>query len=95
MDILVLYRLYSQAMRLLIEITRKQHEKLQASAALHGRSVQDYVLERVLPADGEETALRELEDFLQPRIVAAKRGEWSDRTATKIFDSARERDSQD
>ncbi len=81
-------------MRLSIEITREQHQKLKASAALQGKSIKDYVLERAMPANDDETALRKLEDFLKPRLEAAKRGEWSDRTAAQIFDSVRERKNQ-
>lgn len=71
-------------MRLSIEITQEQHQKLKASAALQGKSIKDYVLERTLPDNDEEAALRELEDFLKPRIEAAKRGEWADQTVEEI-----------
>jgi uncharacterized protein (DUF1778 family) len=36
--------------RLSIEITLEQHQKLKAIAALRGKSIKDYVLERVLPS---------------------------------------------
>ena len=71
-------------MRLSIEITREQHQKLKASAALQGKSIKDYVLERTLPDTDEEAALRKLEDFLKPRLDAAKRGEWSEQTVDEI-----------
>ena len=62
-------------MRLSIEVTPEQHQRLKAVAALGGQSIKDYVLDRVLPdtltAD-EGEALRQLESFLEPRLVAAK-----------------------
>lgn len=60
-------------MRLSIEVTPEQHQRLKAVAALRGQSIKDYVLDRVLPetpaADG---ALRQLEAFLEPRLKAAQ-----------------------
>jgi four helix bundle protein len=70
-------------MRLSIEVTPEQHARLKAVAALRNQSIKDYVLERVLPPPPEtepqsgEEALRQLEEFLRPRIEAAGRGESS------------------
>ena len=36
-------------MRLSIEVTPEQHQRLKAVAALRGQSIKDYVLDRVLP----------------------------------------------
>ena len=71
-------------MRLSIDITKEQHKALKATAAMQGKSIKDYVLERTLP--DEEAALKELENFLKPRVEAAKRGERSDQTLNEIFD---------
>ena len=62
-------------MRLSIEVTPEQHQRLKAVAALRGQSIKDYVLDRVLPdtpAADKGEALRQLESFLEPRLVAAK-----------------------
>lgn len=53
-------------MRLLIEVSPEQHQRLKASAALQGKSIKDYVLEKTLPDLAEESALYELERFLKP-----------------------------
>jgi uncharacterized protein (DUF1778 family) len=77
--------------RLSIEITSEQHQRLKAVAALCGKSIKDYVLERVLPAFSEKAkqsdaqALHELEEFLRPRIEAAERGELSTKSVEQIF----------
>ncbi len=77
--------------RLSIELTEEQHQRLKAMAALHGKSIKDYVLERTLPdlpdrdSMTEEEALHQLEQFLKPRIEAAERGERSSRTPHQIF----------
>lgn len=62
-------------MRLSIEVTPEQHQRLKAVAALRGQSIKDYVLNRVLPETStkeEDEALRQLEAFLELRIKAAQ-----------------------
>jgi len=77
--------------RLSIEVTPEQHQRLKAIAALHGQTIKDYVLERVLPplsemdALSEEEALHQLETLLKPRIEAAERGEVVSKSVEQIF----------
>ena len=73
-------------MRLSIEVSPEQHQRLKASAALKGQSMKDYVLSRTLPAADEQAALQELEDFLRPRLAAAKQGDFSSKSVDDIFD---------
>ena len=64
-------------MRLSIEVTPEEHQRLKAVAALQGKSIKEYVLERVLPqkmTPEESQALQELEAFLEPRVRAAGLG---------------------
>ncbi len=81
--------------RLSIEVTPEQHQRLKAIAALHGKTIKDYVLERVLPplpemdSLSEEEALHQLERFLKPRIEAAERGEVIAKSVEQIFDEIR------
>ena len=75
-------------MRLSIEVTQEQHQRLKAVAALRGQSIKDYVLARVLPdmsAADEDEALRQLERFLEPRIEAAK-GALVKKSVEQIFE---------
>ncbi|MDZ7751135.1 MAG: DUF1778 domain-containing protein [Gammaproteobacteria bacterium] len=80
-------------MRLSIEVTPEQHQRLKAAAALQGQSIKDYVLERSLPNHEEQKALQELETFLEPRIAAAKKRELSTRTIDSIFDEVEKDES--
>ncbi len=75
-------------MRLSIEITPEQHQKLKAIAALQGKTIKDYVLERSLPnfGDDDSKALEALENFLKPRVKAAKNGDFSEKSVSDIFD---------
>ncbi|MGR8981714.1 MAG: antitoxin [Gammaproteobacteria bacterium] len=75
-------------MRLSIEITPEQHQRLKAVAALRGQSIKDYVLERVLlemSDSDEDNALRQLEVFLEPRIKAEE-GKSVNKSVMQIFE---------
>lgn len=75
--------------RLSIDITEEQHRRLKASAALEGRSIKEYVLERALGDAGVGDALGELAALLRPRIEAADRGDVSSRSVADIARRAR------
>ncbi|QPJ62216.1 MAG: antitoxin [Candidatus Nitronauta litoralis] len=82
--------------RLSIEVTPEQHKRLKAVAALQGKSIKEYVLERVLPplpemdSMSEEEAISRLEEFLKPRIEGARRGEFATRSVEQIFEDVRQ-----
>jgi hypothetical protein len=82
--------------RLSIEVTPEQHQRLKAVAALQGKTIKDYVLERALPplpdmdSMSEEEAVNKLEDFLNPRIEAARKGRFSSRSVEQIFEDVRQ-----
>jgi len=60
--------------RISIDVTDDEHKRLKAMAALRGKSIKDYVLERTLDTDEMEVAaLRELERLLDKRIRAARK----------------------
>ena len=75
--------------RISIDVTEDEHKKLKAVAALRGKSIKDYVIERTLGADSsDDAALRELEALLDGRIQAAQAGAISRRTAKAVFAEA-------
>jgi hypothetical protein len=75
--------------RISIDVTDDEHKKLKAMAALRGKSIKDYVLERTLSPDkADKAALKELEELLHIRIRAAKAGAVSRRTAAEVFAEA-------
>lgn len=72
--------------RLTIEITEQQHQSIKALAAMQGKSIKEYVMQRLLPlTPDEEQAMQELEDFLKPRIEAVERGEIVSTSVMTIF----------
>ena len=73
--------------RLTIEITEKQHQSIKALAAMQGKSIKEYAMQRLLPLNAdEEKAMQELEEFLKPRIEAAERGEVVSTSIRAIFE---------
>lgn len=75
-------------MRLSIEITPEQHQCLKAAAALQGKTIKAYVLERALSdmSNPGDTDLKALEALLKSRIEAAEKGAVSDQSVADIVD---------
>jgi hypothetical protein len=72
-------------MRLSIDITPEQHQCLEAAAALQGKTIKDYVLERALSdVGGADADKRALETLLKARIGAAAKGEISGKSVDEI-----------
>jgi hypothetical protein len=77
--------------RISIDVTSEEHQKLKAIAALKGKSIKDYVIERTLGSEEDASgmaALKELEALLDERIRGAKKGQVSRRTVGEIFKNA-------
>lgn len=73
--------------RLTIDVTEQQHQALKATAALEGKTIKQYALERLFPTSaGEEQALQELKALLAERIAEAQRGEVVEGAITDIAD---------
>ena len=75
--------------RISIEVTPHQHRRLKAVAALSGKSIEDYMLEKTLPIeDDEKLAIQELLEHLKPSIEQARRKELIDDSLNNIFQEA-------
>lgn len=73
--------------RLTIDITDQQHKNLKALAALQGKTIKQYTLERLFPGDADgDQAWRELSAMLRTRIDAGLAGEISAKSVYEIFD---------
>ena len=77
-------------MRISIEVTPDQHQQLKAAAALQGKSIKNYVLERTLPNSNEQKALNELEAYLKPRLDAVTNQPLSEKSVENIFDEVQQ-----
>ncbi len=73
--------------RLTIDITNQQHQSLKAVAALQGKSIKQYALERLFPEDANgDQAWRELKMLLGERIEQGLAGQISTQSIGSIVD---------
>ena len=71
--------------RLTIDVTDQQHQVLKANAALQGKTIKQYAIERLFPAAAdEEQAFQELKALLRTRLTEAERGEVLEQSAMEI-----------
>ena len=75
--------------RISIDVTKEEHKRLKALAALQGVTLKAYLLNNALDTqnEDEEKALAELEGFLMARIHRAEKEGVSKRSVDEIFDS--------
>lgn len=65
----------------------KQHQSLKALAALQGKTIKQYALERLFPGDVEgELAWEELKTLMNTRISEGLAGKLSTKTVGEILD---------
>lgn len=71
--------------RLTIDVTDQQHQTLKAMAALQGKTIKAYALERLFPPSvDEEEALQDLKALLLVRLAEAERVGAVDQSAAQI-----------
>ena len=71
--------------RLTIDVTDQQHQSLKAMAALQGKTIKEYAIERLFPAGSDEAqAVKELHALLGQRIAEADQGDVDTRSITEI-----------
>ena len=81
--------------RLTIDITDQQHQNLKAMAALQGKTIKQYTVERLFPANaGEDQAWKELKTLLGQRIEDGLSGDVSTKSIDAIVDEELGRDSR-
>ncbi len=73
--------------RLTIDVTDRQHQNLKALAALQGKTIKQYAVERLFPAEAEEDAAwQELKTLLGQRIADGLSGDVSTKNISAIVD---------
>lgn len=75
--------------RLTIDVTDQQHQNLKAMAALQGKTIKEYAIERLFPdASDEALALQELRALLEQRMAELGSGGVSAQSLVEIADDA-------
>ncbi|WP_421567024.1 antitoxin [Ochrobactrum sp. EDr1-4] len=73
--------------RLTIDISDKQHQSLKALAALQGKTIKQYALERLFPGDNDaDKAWQELKAIVETRVEEGLSGKVSNKTILEILD---------
>jgi Antitoxin ParD len=73
--------------RLTIDMTDQQHQSLKVLAALQGKTIKQYALERLFPGDTDaDRAWQELKTLLGRRIADGLAGKESTKGITEILD---------
>ena len=81
--------------RLTIDITDQQHQSLKALAALQGKSIKQYAIERLFSAQpGDDRAWQELKALLESRIAEGLAGGVSGLSFDAVVDEELSRESR-
>ena len=72
--------------RLSIDLTEQQHQSLKALAALQGKTIREYAVERLFQpvTESDEAAWRDLKALLANRVAQGLAGEISEKTFDEI-----------
>ncbi len=72
--------------RLIVDVSSEQHQTIKMLAATEGKSIKDFVLERILPYsdDGEAAAWDELKQILSDRLHSATENGVSSKSVSDI-----------
>lgn len=80
--------------RLTIDITDHQHQSLKALAAIQGKTIKQYALERLFPSDANgDQAWQELRSILEDRVSEGLAGKVSSKSITEIMEEELGRNS--
>ncbi|NIJ82331.1 antitoxin [Xanthomonas cannabis] len=73
--------------RLTIDLSDQQHQSLKALAALQGKTIKQYALERLFPGDvNADQAWQELKTLLGERVAEGLAGKVSSKSINTIVD---------
>ncbi|WP_355606033.1 antitoxin [Xanthomonas cannabis] len=73
--------------RLTIDLSDQQHQSLKALAALQGKTIKQYALERLFPGDvNADQAWQELKNLLGERVAEGLAGKVSSKSINTILD---------
>lgn len=72
--------------RLTIDVTDQQHQSLKALAAMQGKTIKQYALERLFPGDASaDHAWQELKTLLRRRVREGLAGKVSTKSVAEVL----------
>ena len=75
-------------MQVSLNLSPELHQQIETSASSIGKSISDFIIDKVQIGLDEERALKKLEDFIELRLAAADRGEISEKPIEEIVKEA-------
>jgi ubiquinone biosynthesis protein COQ9 len=82
--------------RLTIDVTEQQHQTLKALAALEGKTLRQYALERLFSGDvAGQQAHQQLKALLAERLAEARRGEVVEGSISELAEQALATESEE
>lgn len=82
--------------RLTIDMTEQQHQSLKAMAALEGKTIKQYAIERLFPGDEDaDRAWQELQDLLKTRVRNGLAGKITSKGISDLLDEELPGDDRD
>ena len=78
--------------RITIDVSDRQHQSLKAMAALQGKTIKQYALEKLLPRDDDADAWQELSSLLAARVEEGLGGRISTQSVDAIVEEELGRD---
>lgn len=73
--------------RLTIDMTEQQHQSLKALAALEGKTIKQYAIERLFPGDEDaDRAWQDLQDLLKTRVQNGLAGKVTSKGIADLLD---------
>ncbi|MBX9896300.1 MAG: antitoxin [Qipengyuania sp.] len=80
--------------RLTIDMSDRQHQSLKALAALQGKTIKQYALEKLLPGEDDAGAWQELKTLLAARVEEGLGGRVSAQSVDAIVEDELSRDGR-
>ena len=77
-------------MQISISLSPELYQQISSSAEYLEKSIEDYIIER-LTEPNEEQAINKLDDFLEPRVISAKQGNFVNKSVREIANEVMQR----
>ena len=75
-------------MQVLLNLTPDLYKQIDSTAKSIGKSVNDFLVDKLSNDFDDKKAQEDLENFLAPRITAAKQGKITDKTIDEIVEES-------
>ena len=73
-------------MRITLSVKPKLYQQIEELASINGQSIDDFVVDEIQSVcEEKQQAIKDLDDLLEPAVIALNNGEVSDKTPDEIL----------